>query len=192
MCSRAALDVITMQQRPTVCFHRHHRRKMLLKIFKKSVHQSSCPARESVVRTTNQLLCQSLKELHFPSSISLHCKQCTSRSTRWTIDGNLFNMASGSTWRKRFHTAVSSTGTGSQVLFSTRWGKLTSQDDARRRVARLSAEERTHLEKAIEDLKRRSEEADSEPPTRNQLKLCKMYKCGPLAIRVLIVCLFLC
>lgn len=78
--------------------------------------------------------------------------------------------------RCAFHTATSP-GSDSHVLLSTRWGRFTSEDDARRQVAELSAEERLHLEKAIEEMKMRKEEKvekESVPPTRNQLKLCKM------------------
>ena len=77
---------------------------------------------------------------------------------------------------RRFHTATSP-GTDSHTLFSTRWGRFTSEDDARRQVARLSVEERSYVEKAVEEMKRRNKEKlerDGEPPSWNQLKLRKM------------------
>ena len=159
---RAALDVITMQRRSN-CYHHH--KKMLLKITQRSIQQGPGVA----VGAINQLQQQNSKELHSSSCLTLHCKQCVSLIISRT-KVTLFR-ASAST--RTIHTVTSPSGTDSHVLLSSRWGKFTSQDDAHRQVARLSAEERGHLEKAIEDLKKRSEEAQSEPPTWNQLKLCK-------------------
>ena len=168
---RAALDTITMQRRPN-CYHHH--KKMLLQRISRSIRQQN-PAAVAVT-TVNKLQQQNLKELHSSSSVALHCRQCVSLSliTSKTTKGTPF-MAHTST--RTFHTAASPSGTDSHVLLSTRWGKFTSQDDARRQVARLSAEERAHLEKAIEDIKKRSEEEQSQPPTWNQLKLCKTMIC---------------
>ena len=161
---RAALDTITMQRRPN-CYHHH--KKMLLKTAKRSIQQQRGPGWE-IIRVQQQ----NVKQLHSSSSI-FHCKQYVPLIVSRT-KGTLFMApASTHTQLRTFHTATSPSGTDSHVLLSTRWGKFTSQDDARRQVARLSAEERGHLEKAIEDLKKRSEETQSEPPTWNQLKLCK-------------------
>ena len=159
---RAALDVITMQRRPS-CY-RHHK-KMLLKIVRRSIQQGPGVS----VGAINQLQQQNLKELQSSPCFALHCRQCVSLITS-RIEGTLFI---GPASTRTIHTATSPSGTDSHVLLSSRWGKFTSQDDARRQVARLSAEERGHLEKAIQDLKERNEEAQSEPPTWNQLKLCK-------------------
>ena len=74
------------------------------------------------------------------------------------------------------HTAISP-GADSHVLLSTRWGRFTSLDDARRAVAQLSLEERVHLEKAVKDINKLNEEklvSETEPPSWNQLKLRKM------------------
>ena len=74
-----------------------------------------------------------------------------------------------------FHTAASP-GSDSHTLFSTRWGRFTSLDEAQRAVAQLSTEERVHLEKAINELNERNvEKSESEviPPSWKQLRLCK-------------------
>ena len=169
---RVALDSITMQRRPSNCCHHH--KNMLLKITKRSIHhqQQGLFVQGWAINRLQQQ--QNTKQLHLSSSTALHhSKQCVpliagSRTKRVAACLN-----TRSTQHHTFHTATSPNGTGSHVLLSTRWGKFRSQDDARRQVARLSAEERGHLEKAIEDLKKRSEETQTEPPTWNQLKLCK-------------------
>ena len=177
---RAALDTITMQRRPPNCCHHH--KKMLLKIAKRSIHnhQQQRPfiSGWAINRVTVQQQ-QNMKQLHLSSSTALHhCKQCVPLIAGSETEGVALGpwLSNRSTQQRTFHTATSPSGTGSHVLLSTRWGKFTSQDDARRQVARLSAEERGHLEKAIEDLKKRNEDTQSEPPTWNQLKLCKAIK----------------
>lgn len=172
---RAALDSITMQRRPpNYC---HHHKKMLLKITKRNIHHHQQQGPIALGWAINRLQKQqNIRQLHLSSSTALHCKQCVP-----LITGSIKTegvapdpyLSTRSTQLRTFHTATSPSGTGSHVLLSTRWGKFTSQDDARRQVARLSAEERGHLEKAIEDLKKRNEDTQSEPPTWNQLKLRK-------------------
>ena len=172
---RAALDTITMQRRPNYC---RHQKKMLLKIAKRSVHQQDRPLVAGWAISTAVVQQQlTMKELHsFSPCVSLHCKLYAPLVTARTGGTPFISTtlaANSHTIQRTFHTATSPSGTDSHTLLSTRWGKFTSQDDARRQVARLSAEERAHLEKAIEDLKERSEMTQSEPPTWNQLKLCK-------------------
>ena len=109
------------------------------------------------------------------NSTSRRCGYCLSISRHQTLTRNERTPAQFVS-RYAFHTATSP-GSDSHILLSTRWGRFTSEDDARRQVAELSAEERFHLEKAIEEMKRHKEEKvekESKPPTWNQLKLCKM------------------
>ncbi len=171
---RAALDTITMQRRPPNCCHHH--KKMLLKMTKRSIHQyqQGPVVLGWAINRVQQQQQQNMKQLHFSSSIALlHYKQCIPLIAGSIKTEGMAPCLSSHRTQRTFHTATSPSGTDSHVLLSTRWGKFTSQDDARRQVSRLSAEERGHLEKAIEDLKKSSEETQSEPPTWNQLKLCK-------------------
>lgn len=105
-----------------------------------------------------------------------HCSPCVSICRHLTLVARNERTPAQFVSRGAFHTAISP-GSDSPLLLSTRWGRFTSEDDARRQVAELSAEERFHLEKAIEEMKRHKEEKmerESEPPSWNQLKLCKM------------------
>ena len=184
---RAELDTITMQRRPN---YYHYHKKMLLKIAKRSIlqrQQRPDVAGWVINRSVQQ---QNMTQFHSSACVALHCKQYVPLIANRT-EGTLFMVPASTHTQRTFHTATSPSGTDSHVLFSTRWGKFTSQDDARRQVARLSAEERGHLEKAIKDLKERSEETQSEPPSWNQLKLCKAVQYNKLCDYMYFLFLFI-
>lgn len=146
--NKMALDVI-MQQSSTFCCN--------IRVSGRTVHIVKHKLEEN---STN-------RRAYCPPCLSISRHQSLARNER-----TLVQFVS----RHAFHTATSP-GSNSHILLSTRWGRFTSEDDARRQVAELSAEERCHLEKAIEEMKRHKEdkvEKESEPPTWNQLKLCKI------------------
>ena len=163
---RAALDVITMQRRSTV-----YSQKMSMRLTKRSVQLLRQMA---VMEQLQHTVINRGSSSFSPSTWACcHCKQYATFSKN---GGTPFEFV---TYRRMIHTAVSPSGSMSQVLFSTRWGSFISEDDARRQVAQLSAEEQDHLEKAIEEIKKRNEEKlekESEPPSWKQLKLCKTHR----------------
>lgn len=149
---RVTLDLITMQ-RSSNCCHQ----KMLLRVARRSILRPG--------KVINQQQMQQNNDFHSSSNV---CKQFVSLTRKREIP----SFAS----IRAVHTATSPS-TGTHVLLSTRWGRFTSQDDAQRQVAQLTAEERSHLEKAIEDMKKRNEEkleTEMAPPSGHQLRLCKI------------------
>ena len=159
---RAALDVITMQRRSTV-----YSQKMSMRLTKRSVHLLRQMA---VVEQLQHTVINRASSFSPSTWACFHCKQSATFSKH---GGTPFEFV---TYKRMIHTAVSPSGSMSQILFSTRWGSFMSEDDARRQVAQLSAEEQGHLEKAIEEIKKRNEEKlekEGEPPSWKQLKLCK-------------------